>query len=133
MRFIGKLLAPVVFWIAYALFRSPFARSGKPQHQGVMRLFRYAADHGNRRALSVYGHLLHFRGEGVSNRVQGAIYLQRAADLGDMKAQYQMGRIFEQGFEHYFQPDSVKAKQYYALAAKQGHMLAQRWLEPKDV
>ncbi|QEW07423.1 tetratricopeptide repeat protein [Nitrincola iocasae] len=125
MRMIGRLLAPLIFWIAYALFRSPFARGSKARHDYVMKLFRYAADHQSRRALSVYGHLLHFRGEGVSNRIQGAIYLQQAADLGDMKAQYQMGRIFDSGFEGYFRVDAQKARHYYSLAARQGHSLAQ--------
>lgn len=124
MRLIGRVLAPLIFWMAYALFRSPFARGSKARHDYVMKLFRYAADHQSRRALSVYGHLLHFRGEGVSNRIQGAIYLQQAADLGDMKAQYQMGRIFESGFEGYFRVDALKARHYFSLAARQGHSLA---------
>ncbi|GAA0787282.1 hypothetical protein GCM10009109_09700 [Marinobacterium sediminicola] len=89
-----------------------------------MRLFRWAAEQGNRNALSTYGHLLHFRGEDVSSRIQGGIYLERAANLGDAKAQYQMGRIYEQGFEHYFRPDPVKALAYYRLAGEQNHPLA---------
>jgi len=129
MRTLGRLFAPLVFWIAYALFRSPFAKSGKGRHDFVMKLFRYAADHRSRRALSVYGHLLHFRGDGVQNRIQGAIYLQQAADMGDMKSQYQMGKVFEQGFEGYFQVDDVKARHYYSLAARQGHPLALTKLE----
>ncbi len=124
MRRLGRLFAPIIFWIAYGLFRSPFAKSAKGRHDFVMKLFRYAADHQSRRALSVYGHLLHFRGDGIQNRIQGAIYLQQAADLGDQKAQYQMGRVFEDGFEGYFQQDILKARHYYTLAARQGHPLA---------
>lgn len=89
-----------------------------------MKLFRFAADNGHKRALSVYGHLLHFRGDGAQNRIQGGIYLQQAADKGDVKAQYQMGKIFEEGFEHYFQPDESKALTFYQQAAEQGHQLA---------
>ena len=67
-----------------------------------MSSFRLAADAGHRQALSVYGHLLFLRGDTTKSKIQGAIYLERAADRGEMKAQYQMGRIYETGFEGYF-------------------------------
>ena len=124
MRLLMKLLAPLLFWIAYALVRSSLLRSSKRKHDLVMKIFRLAADNGSRRALSVYGHLLHFRGDGVANRIQGAIYLQRAAELGDMKALFQMGRIYEQGFEHQFKVDEVRARDAYRRAAELGHPLA---------
>jgi TPR repeat protein len=124
MRLVMKLLAPLLFWFAYALFRSPVARRSKRAHDWIMKLFRIAAEGGSRRALSVYGHLLHFRGEGVSNRIQGAIYLQRAADKGDLKALYQMGRIHEQGYQHQFPPAPEKALEAYRRAAEAGHPLA---------
>lgn len=124
MRWLMKLLAPLLFWIAFGLFRSSILKRSERKHHFVMKLFRYAADNGSCRALSVYGHLLHFRGDGVDNRIQGGIYLQRAADMGDVKAQYQMGKIFEEGFEHYFQPNAGKALDYYTRAADQGHQLA---------
>lgn len=89
-----------------------------------MKLFRFCADNGHRKALSVYGHLLHFKGEGEQNRIQGGIYIQRAAEKGDDKAQYQMGRIFETGYEHYFQPNAAKSVAFYQQAAEQGHQLA---------
>lgn len=124
MRFISKLLAPLMFWIAYTLFRSSIQQRSRKKHDFVMKLFRFCADNDSVRALSVYGHLLHFRGEGVENRIQGGIYLQRAAEKGEAKAQYQMGKIFESGFEHYFQPDNAKAVAFYQQAAEQGHQLA---------
>ena len=124
MRWLMHLISPLIFHIANALFRTSLLKKSQAKHRFVMKVFRYAADNGSTRALSVYGHLLHFRGDGVQNRIQGGIYLQRAADQGDMKAQYQMGRIFEDGFEHYFQPNAEKARHYYELAAKQGHQLA---------
>lgn len=124
MRWLMHLISPLIFYIAFGLFRSSLFKRSQAKHRFVMKVFRYAADNGSTRALSVYGHLLHFRGDGVQNRIQGGIYLQRAADQGDMKAQYQMGRIFEEGYEHYFQPNADKARQYYELAAKQGHQLA---------
>lgn len=128
MRWLMHLLSPVIFWFAFALFRSSLLKRSERKHRFVMKVFRLAADNGSTRALSVYGHLLHFRGEDVQNKIQGAIYLQRAADQGDMKAQYQMGRVFEDGFEHYFQPNAEKSYHYYAAAAGQGHQLAIRRL-----
>lgn len=124
MRYLMRGLAPVVFWIANTLFRSRVLQKSRRKHTLVMKLFRYAADNGNKRALSVYGHLLHFRGEGAQNQIQGGIYLQRAADMGDVKACYQMGRIYEQGFASYFAVDEVKALSYFQQAAEAGHQLA---------
>ncbi|MDO6512791.1 MULTISPECIES: tetratricopeptide repeat protein [unclassified Neptuniibacter] len=124
MRFISRLLAPLVFVVAYALFRSSIQQKSLKKHNFVMKLFRFCADNGHKKALSVYGHLLHFKGDGIQNRIQGGIYLQQAAEKGDEKAQYQMGRIFENGYEHYFQPDAEKSLSFYTKAAEQGHQLA---------
>lgn len=126
MRLVSRLLAPLVFMLTYALFRSSIQQRSRKKHDIVMRLFRFAADNGDVKALSVYGHLLHFRGDGVQNRIQGGIYLQQAAEKGEQKAQYQMGRIYEAGFEHYFQPSYAKALSFYQQAAEQGHQLAVR-------
>lgn len=124
MKTVMKWLAPVLFKLSFLLYRAPFFKSSRRKHQWVMRLFRFAADNDSCQALSVYGHLLHFRGEGKDNRIQGAIYLQRAAEKGDMKAQYQMGKIYESGFEHYFAASDEKSLNYYQQAASQGHALA---------
>ena len=124
MNALMKWLAPMIFKLAYLLFRSPLFKGSSRKHQWIMRLFRFTADNDSCQALSVYGHLLHFRGEGKDNRIQGGIYLQRAADKGDMKAQYQMARIYESGFEHYFPASNDKSLHYYQLAASQGHALA---------
>lgn len=126
MRVLMKGLAPLIFWFAYGLFRMGPGKKSLRKHQFVMRVFRFAADNGSRRALSVYGHLLHFRGDGVQNRIQGAIYLERAAQAGDMKACYQMGKVYEAGFEHYFKPDVQKALSFFERAAQLGHPLAIR-------
>lgn len=124
MKTLSRWLSPLLFWVTYRLFRLPFMQQTKARHDWVMKLFRFAADNDCRQALSVYGHLLHFRGEGEKNRIQGALYLERAAALGDVKAQYQMGRIYETGFAGHFQPSPTKALSYYQAAAEQGHALA---------
>ncbi len=125
MRLFMTLIAPLLGWIAFRLFHLPVMKGSKAKHNFVMKLFRYAADYGSVRALSVYGHLLHFRGEGVTNRIQGVIYLERAANKGDSKAAYQMGKIFEEGYETY-SADATKAVRYYRQAAESGHILAIR-------
>ncbi len=124
MQTLVKWLAPGIFFLAYWAFRSSLFKKSPKKHTFLMKVFRFAADNGSQDALSVYGHLLHFRGEGVENKIQGAIYLQRAADKGDSKAQYQMGRIYEEGFEHYFSPSEEKSLNYYTAAAESGHVLA---------
>ncbi|MET3998132.1 tetratricopeptide repeat protein [Marinobacterium sp. MBR-109] len=126
MHWLMRQLAPLIAWLANCLFHLPLFKRSRLRHRVAMRLFRLAADNGSQRALSVYGHLLHFRGEDMASRIQGGIYLQRAADGGDPRAQYQMGRIFENGFEHHFPPDLGKALQYYRQAAEQLHPLAIR-------
>lgn len=123
MRLLMTLIAPLIGWIAFQLFHLPLMKRSRAKHQLVMKLFRYAADYGSVRALSVYGHLLFFRGEGMTNRIQGVIYLERAADKGDSKAAYQMGKIFEEGYQNY-PIDDAKAVTYYHQAAQKGHVLA---------
>ncbi len=124
MRTLMRWLSPTVFWIAFAIFRSPLFKRARWRHKLAMKLFRVASESGSVRALSVYGHLLHFRGEDVSSRIQGAIYLQRATEKGDTKALYQMGRIYESGFEHYFSVKLSESLACYSAAAEQGHPLA---------
>ncbi|MEH6576723.1 MAG: sel1 repeat family protein, partial [Amphritea sp.] len=122
MRLLFKLIAPLLGWCAYRIFRSSLFKKSATKHRLVMNLFRFAADNGSTQSLSVYGHLLHFRGEGLDNRIQGAIYIERAAQQGEMKAAYQMGKIYEEGFDR-FGIDPAKALRYYTQAAEAGHLL----------
>jgi len=123
MQLIMKILAPVIGWLAFRMFRSPVFKRSEAKHRIVMKWFRLAADNGSTRALSVYGHLLHFRGEGLDNRIQGAIYLERAAQQGDQKAAYQMAKVYEDGYQNFPKSDAI-ALRYYQQAAKSGHVLA---------
>jgi TPR repeat protein len=41
-----------------------------------------------------------------------------------MKSQYQMGKVYEMGYESYFSVSGEKSLHYYRLAASQGHTLA---------
>ncbi|HEY5717347.1 MAG TPA: sel1 repeat family protein [Motiliproteus sp.] len=123
-RVLLKAFAPLFFWVAHAAFRSAAFRHSARKHRWVMSTFRLAADVGYCRALSVYGYLLFLRGDSAQSKIQGGIYLEQAARKGDMKAQYQMGKIYEEGFEFYFRADPAKALHYYRSAAVQGHSLA---------
>ncbi len=118
------LFRPVYFWLGYGLFRSPFYRRQGRLHSFCMNLLRLAADLNHTRAQSIYGHLLHLHGDSQASKVQGGIFLERAANAGDMKAQYLMGRIYEHGYTAYFSPDSAKALHFYTEAAKQSHVVA---------
>ncbi|MEH6649809.1 MAG: sel1 repeat family protein [Motiliproteus sp.] len=90
----------------------------------MMRCFRLAADSGHQQALSVYGHLLCLRGDSSKSKIQGGIYLEQAAQLGDMKACYQVAKLYEEGFEGYFVINQDKALGYYQQAAELNHVLA---------
>ena len=125
MRLFMTLVAPLLGWFAYFLFRLTVAKKSRVKHNIVMKLFRYAADYGSVKALSVYGHLLFFRGDGETNKVQGAIYLERAAEKGDIKAAYQMAKIYEVGYTR-FAKDQDKARGFYLQAAEGSHPLALR-------
>lgn len=119
-----QLFATLVFKLANLIFHSPVGRRSKWRHEWVMRLFRYAADHHNQSAQSVYGHLLFFRGDGPASREQGGRYLEMAAKQGDVKAHYQLARIYELGALQRFPRDAAQALSHYQVAAEQGHPLA---------
>ena len=62
-------------------------------------------------------------GRGQDNRIQGAIYLRRAAEQGDAKAAYQVAKLLEEGYPG-MTVDFAAALAFYQQAAEQGHVLA---------
>lgn len=124
VRTLRRAVAPLLYWPAYRAFRTRHFNQGGRIHRWTLRGFRLAAELGDRRALSFYGHLLFLRGDSTRSRIQGGLYLQQAADQGDPRALYQVGRIYEEGFEHYFRPDAERALSSYRQAAERGHLLA---------
>ena len=120
MSFLGNLAA----WSAYAIFRSPLARRSKWVHDKTMKLFRVGAQRGSVKALSTYGFLLHFRGTDAASKEQGALYIQAAAERGDAKSQYQMGKLYESGYPPVIFKLTDKAFEQYQAAAEQGHPVA---------
>ena len=120
MSTLGNLAA----WSAYALFRSPIARRSKWVHDKTMKLFRVGAQRGSVKALSTYGFLLHFRGADAASKEQGALYIQAAAERGEAKSQYQIGKLYESGYPPVIFKLTDKAFEHYKAAAEQGHPLA---------
>ena len=120
MTMLGDLAA----WSAYAIFRSPFARRSKWIHDKTMKLFRVGAQRGSVKALSTYGFLLHFRGADAASKEQGALYIQAAAERGDAKSQYQMGKLYESGYPPVIFKLADKAYEHFKAAAEQGHPIA---------
>ena len=119
-----SVLGRLVGWLAYQLFRSPFARRSKWIHTKTMALFRWSSERGDAKSLATYGFLLHFRGSDHASKEQGGLYIQAAADLGDARSQYQMGILFEKGHTPLFIKNGPKAFEYYLRAANQSHPLA---------
>ena len=120
MSLIGNLAA----WTAYAIFTSPLARRSKWIHDKTMKLFRVGAQRGSVKALSTYGFLLHFRGADAASKEQGALYIQAAAERGDVRSQYQMGKLYEAGYPPVIFKIADKAFENYKAAAEQGHPIA---------
>lgn len=116
-------------WLAYRLFRGPFARRSRHIHKLAMKLFRHGAERGDRAALTTYGSLLHFRGADSASRTQGALYLQAAAEQGDAKALWLVGKFYEEGLLPFFERDLSKAQNCFKKAADLGHPLAQSYIE----
>lgn len=111
-------------WIAYGLFRSPLARHSERTHHWVMKLFRYGAERGNRLALATYGALLHFRGADEGSRLQGALYIKAAAELGDARSQWLLAQFYEKGLLPVIPHNPRLAVETLERSGQQGHPLA---------
>lgn len=125
---LGRLAA----WLAYRLFRGPLARRSPQLHKLAMKLFRYGAERGDCKALTTYGSLLHFRGADPQSRTQGALYLQAAAEQGDPKALWLVGKFYEEGLPPFFGKDQKRAHACFQKAADLGHPLAQSYIDATD-
>tara|TARA_R100001244_G_scaffold44203_1_gene40177 strand:- start:18073 stop:18540 length:468 start_codon:yes stop_codon:yes gene_type:complete len=89
--------------------------------------FARMANLGDVCAQSFYGHILLFRGQGFGAREEGIRLLRLAAQGGDGKAAYQLGRLSLAGDTRQA-PDGQEAARWWSLAAAAGHPLASRRL-----
>lgn len=113
------------FLLAEKMFHSSVLSGSRLIHQWTMWLFKESANAGHLKALSVYGHLLYFKGVTPLDKGKGVTYLLDAAKQGDVKAQYRMGHIYEQGYAH-IQKNHENSVRWFVRAAEQGHLLACR-------
>lgn len=92
-----------------------------------VKLLQYSADHGNVKAMSELGNMLYSSGACRADKRNGLEYLRRAAKLGDAQAQYLLGEVHYHG-SPLVKPNRQMATHWLALAADNGHVLAQQKL-----
>lgn len=120
----SSLFTRLEYRLAERLFHTRWLLPRSPRTQRLtLRLFKRCADAGHPDALSVYGHMLFHRSASPQDKARGARYVVEAAHAGDLKAQYQVARIYEYGCAQYPSRDEY-AVTWYARAAKAGHYLA---------
>ncbi|SER68508.1 hypothetical protein [Pseudomonas sp. NFPP19] len=111
------------YWLARRLFHWPWFVRQPRVWRWMEGQFARMANLGNVGALSFYGHILTFRGQGLGARQEGQRLLRLAALAGDGKAAYQLGVISLAGSPSKA-PDAVEAARWWTLSAQAGHPLA---------
>lgn len=119
----SSFTAHLFYPLVNGLFHTAWWSHAEKRHHWTMRALRWCAERGHLQAQSQIGHLLYFRGVNVQAKLDGVGFIVRAAEAGDSKAQYQLARIWEQGFQH-VGPDLSQARVWYEKAAEQHHPLA---------
>ncbi|MBR9756361.1 sel1 repeat family protein [Cobetia sp. 4B] len=117
------LMTGLKYRLAERLFHASWLSGSQQKHRLTMRLFNHCANAGHTGALSLYGHMLFQRGNSAQEKAKGARFVIKAAQAGDVHAQYQAARIYEYGCAQY-QSDPAKAVTWYARAAECRHALA---------
>jgi TPR repeat protein len=108
-----------LYWTGFYTFRG---LGGQTQDLvAAVDLFGRAADCGNVDAQLRYGASL-MKGEGVAkDAARGFQYLLKAADTGNMAAQFNVGHIFWTGKVPEVEKRPEEGKRYLQMAARQGH------------
>lgn len=120
----SSLFTRLEYQVADRLFHSRWLLPHSPRTQRLtLRLLKRCAEAGHPDALSVYGHMLFHRSSSPQDKARGARYIVEAAHVGDLKAQYQVAQIYENGCAQYPRRDEY-AVTWYARAAEAGHYLA---------
>lgn len=88
----------------------------------VRAMKEFKADGGNVACYNIG--LMYYRGEGVKpNRGEGIKWFRKAADMGNVQAQFLMGTLYDKGED--LARDQGEAFRWYLRAAEQGHSQAQ--------
>lgn len=120
----SSLFTRLEYQVADRLFHTRWLLPNSPRTQRLtLRLMKRCAEAGHPDALSVYGHMLFHRSSSPQDKARGARYVVEAAHAGDLKAQYQVAQIYENGCAQYPRRDEY-AVTWYARAAQAGHFLA---------
>ena len=123
----GSVRARVGYLVARRLFHWAWLVKQPRAWDWMQGQFARMAARGDAGVQSFYGHLLLFRGQGLSARQEGLRLLQLAATAGDGKAAYQLGVVSLAGDLQ--QPaDAAVAAAWWVKAARAGHPLAARRL-----
>ncbi|MCE8032906.1 sel1 repeat family protein [Billgrantia tianxiuensis] len=119
----SSLFTRLEYRLAEQLFHTRWLPRSPRTQRLTMHLFERCADAGHPGALSLYGHVLFHRGISPQDKARGARYVLEAAQAGNLKAQYQAGRILEHGCAQYPRREE-RAVTWYARAGEAGHPLA---------
>ncbi len=122
-----RLRARLGYWLARRLFHWSWALRQPRLWQWMQGQYARMAALDNRAAQSFYGHILLFRGQGLGARQEGLRLLRLAAQAGDAKSAYQLGRLSLAG-DLQSPVDPVDALRWWRIAAAAGHVLAARRL-----
>lgn len=113
----GDAFAQVVYgWVLLT------GKSGAPDPNAAMRLFREAAAVGHPAGQEAYGNLLAAGQFGASQAVEGLRLLNLSVDQGWGSAAFSLADIYTDG--RVVQKDSATAARYHARAAERGHIYA---------
>jgi TPR repeat protein len=121
------LLASVCFMVAARALGSFADNNRELPPKYCIQSLRLAADRGHIQAMSQLGSLLLQHGATRLDKRKGIEYLVGAAKRDNHDAQFELGRIYAQGFDLYAK-DSRMAVHWYALAAEGGNKRAARCL-----
>ena len=101
----------------------PFCRTPTPDSSQVVALHQKRVDAGDPVAMWELGNGYLYGQDGLKKNVTRAVELyERAAELGEKKAQYRLGCMYDKGKG--VEKDTAKAIRYYEAAAMSGDVLA---------
>lgn len=126
-HFISRRRAVMGYRLARRMLDWPWLVKQDSIWQWMQGQFSRMANLGDVGAQSFYGHILWFKGQGPSAKQEGRRLLMLAADGGDAKAAFQLGRISLED-QVGQSADAAVAATFWEKAVEGGHPLAARKL-----